>query len=166
MHAKTPPQRYPSADYLAELLTDCLAHLNQPADHPLPEELRVESHQPHIRSVRSKRFAVTLRRVVVPLVIMSLLASGGFALSTRDWSIVPEANESGVANSSADDIGSHVAVVPAEEAPLSAASVDGSAAIPLPWEADEPKLESWDDQLGPILEHVQQRLLESNQLSK
>lgn len=166
LHAKTPPQRYPSAAYLAELLTDCLAHLNQPADHPLPEELRVESHQPHIRSAGSKRFFGTLRRVAVGLVVMSLLAFGGYALSTLDWSTVPDANRSGAANSSVDDIGSHVAVAPAEEAPASADSVDSSAVIPLPWEADEPKLESWDDQLSPILEHVQQRLLESNQMSQ
>ena len=166
LHAKTPPQRYPSADYLAELLTDCLAHLNQPADHPLPEELRVESHQPQIPSGRSVRFAIALRTAVVALGIVSLLAFGGYALSTLDWSPVPETNRSDAANSSVDDIGSHVAVVLAEEAPTSADSVDSSAAIPLPWEADEPKLESWDDQLGPILEHVQQRLLESNQMSK
>ncbi len=167
LHAKTPQQRYPSAAYVAELLTDCLAHLNQPVDHPLPAELlvelRVESHQPHIRSDRSPRFAVTLRRVVVGLVLVGLLVFGGYTLATRDWSTVPETNESGVVDSNVDDVGSHVAVLPALEAPASVTSVDNPTAIPLPWEAGEPQLESWNDQLGPILEHVQQRLLESNQ---
>lgn len=161
LHAKTPPQRYPSAAYLAELLTDCLAHLNQPADHPLPAELRSGGPQPNNRTGRPKRISVTLRRIVVGLVVAGLLAFGGIALLTPGWTVVPDKNESAAATSSAVDISSHVEELHAVEARHSAASMDSSAAPPLPWQADEPKLESWDDQLGAILEHVQQRLLES-----
>lgn len=164
LHAKTPHQRYPSAEYLAELLTDCLAHLNQPADHPLREELRMGNQQ-QIPTDRSKRISATFRMAIVGAIAMGLLVVGIFAISTLNWSSVQNRQERDTASTSVPVIGSPATRRPAEVVPPATTMVDSSNAIPLPWEAVEPKLESWDDQLGPLLEHVQQRLLDTNALS-
>ena len=162
LHAKTPQQRYPSAEYLAELLTDCLAHLNQPADHPLPEELRMGSQLPSVSFNNSKSFAATIRIAIVGLIVTGFLVIGSIALSTFNWSAVQDTKDSGATISNVPGVGSTNSLLAANEVPTLTTSVASPDAIPLPWEADEPKLESWDDQLGPVLEHIRQRILETN----
>jgi serine/threonine protein kinase len=46
LHAKLPADRFNSAEEVAELLEQCLAHVRQPAAAPLPDELTVSSQQP------------------------------------------------------------------------------------------------------------------------
>jgi hypothetical protein len=45
LHAKLPAERFNSAEEVAELLEQCLAHVRQPAAAPLPDELTVSSQQ-------------------------------------------------------------------------------------------------------------------------
>ena len=151
LHAKTPQQRYPSAEYLAELLTDCLAHLNQPADHPLREEMRMGGQQKPISSDRSRLSTAKLRTAIVGVIATGLLAVGSIALSTFNWSSVQDTKDSGATISNVPGVGSTNSLLAANEVPTLTTSVASPDAIPLPWEADEPKLESWDDQLGPVL---------------
>jgi hypothetical protein len=40
LHSKSPADRFPSADEVASLLEQCLAHVRQPAAVPLPDELQ------------------------------------------------------------------------------------------------------------------------------
>jgi serine/threonine protein kinase len=40
LHAKSAADRFQSAEVIAELLTQCLAHVSQPTIHPLPQELQ------------------------------------------------------------------------------------------------------------------------------
>ncbi|MCA9159199.1 MAG: protein kinase [Planctomycetales bacterium] len=164
LHAKTPQQRYPSAAHVAELLTDCLAHLNQAADHPLPEELRTGSQQHAIPSERSQRFAATLGAAMGVAIAMGLLVAGVFTISTFNWFSVQDTKENDLAKPSKIDVVSPARLLPADKASSSTTKVDSPNAIPLPWEAEESKLQSWDDQLGPVLEHINQRILESNAL--
>ncbi len=166
LHAKTPQQRYPSAAYVAELLTECLAHLNQPAEHQLPEELRMASQRKTISPDKSKRFAATLGSTIGVAIAMGLLVAGIFATSTFNWFSVQDTKESGAAKTNKLDVVSPATLLPAEKAPPSTTTMDSPNAIPLPWEAGESKLQSWDDQLGPVLEHINQRILENNAPSK
>ena len=164
LHAKTPQQRYPSAEYLTNLLTDCLAHLNRPTDHPLPEELRMGG-QLTSSSNNPKPLVATLRIAIVGLIVTGFLVIGSIALSTFNWSSVRDAQESGPLNTNASDIGSQATLLPTEEVSPAKTVMDTSNDILLPWEANELELENWDDQLGPLLEHVHQRILDTNALS-
>jgi serine/threonine protein kinase len=60
LHAKLPDARFESAGQLAELLEDCLAHVQQPTVSPLPGSLQKSRHR------RS------LRRLVVPGIVGAL----------------------------------------------------------------------------------------------
>jgi serine/threonine protein kinase len=71
LHAKDPALRYQSADELAELFAQCLAHLQQPTAVPLPEKLQ---SQTTTTPSRRRDFARWLIGVSVAGVIVAGLA--------------------------------------------------------------------------------------------
>jgi hypothetical protein len=68
MLSKAPSDRYASADVVAELLEDCVAHVQQPAANPLPEGLGVV-----LATDQSRRRARWL--VACGVVVMSTMAT-------------------------------------------------------------------------------------------
>ncbi len=48
LHARTPEDRFQSAEEVSSLLNDCLNHAQTP-DHPLPTSLQKQTNAPHIR---------------------------------------------------------------------------------------------------------------------
>lgn len=56
--AKSADDRYESADQLAELLEDCLAHVQQPTTTPLPESLRTTNTENFLTTI-ARRFSFT-----------------------------------------------------------------------------------------------------------
>jgi serine/threonine-protein kinase len=77
--AKDPKDRFASAEELHQLLTECLAHVQQPQTHPLPAALA--AHRRYRASRRSKRIAAGV--VSGALVLSGLLA-------WRPWEAKPQ----------------------------------------------------------------------------
>jgi len=70
---KSAVDRLQTAEHVAELLEQCLAHLQQPDSSPLPE---------HLRSSSSRRTALPFRRagLLVTLAVVALLITAGTML--------------------------------------------------------------------------------------
>lgn len=68
LHAKSAADRFQSAEAVAELLTQCLAHVSQPTIHPLPPEL-----QPTERSSVFSQRLIRSASILSGLAIVALL---------------------------------------------------------------------------------------------
>ena len=80
LHAKSPGDRFTSADEVHELLENCLAHVQQPSAVPLPANCGVSFQLAgsHVRKLRA--YATGLRGALVlmtVLVVAGLLIAGG-----------------------------------------------------------------------------------------
>ncbi len=82
LHAKEASERFQSAEEVAELLEDCLAHVQQPATTPLPvgvQALAAQSQSSSTASVQPNRLKAIHQRIP-PLVKYIAATAGGFAL--------------------------------------------------------------------------------------
>lgn len=105
LHAKQPDQRPESAEAVADLLKQCLAHLQQPTRVPLPQQIawlvRTQTRDRSTRAPLVSRIAITA--------VAFLLIFGGTALwmqSPQDQptsSVVPRSNEQMSDSSSSPD---------------------------------------------------------------
>jgi serine/threonine protein kinase len=123
LHSKQAPDRYESADAVAELLEQCLAHIEQPAVAPLPDGLRPLT--------RNRRW---LRPALIAIISAAILIAGWIAT-------VPFLHETAAppARQQAD-------VTPADVVPAVPAAVDHDASAPPP-----PDAARWDDGLDAQL---------------
>jgi serine/threonine protein kinase len=78
LHAKNPADRFDTAEEVAELLEQCLAHLQQPTEFPLPPQLapkpipsKVEA-APHGAS-RRRRWLVTISGTIALCVVLGVV---------------------------------------------------------------------------------------------
>ena len=82
LHSKRPADRFESASQVSELLTRCLAHLQQPNAAPLPEEVASLVKQPVLRggfwskSVSRKATLIASTFVTASVFVIALVQSG------------------------------------------------------------------------------------------
>jgi serine/threonine-protein kinase len=77
LHAKDLAQRFQSADEVARLFEQCLAHLQQPAAVPLPEQLQIRSAPTGSRQIIRRRWLIGASAAVL------VVAAIGYALHDR-----------------------------------------------------------------------------------
>ncbi len=159
LHSKSARERYPSAQAVATLLTQCLAHASQPTVHALPAELVLKP--PHWRNAKRAWLAVGL--VAASLVGGAWYGWQHSAEKLSSQSLHQATDRSAVDKRSTargDSIeGSTLAPSVGEQiAPL---TTERPHAIELqsdfPWARPMGK-EGWDDQLDPVMNHVRQSL--------
>ena len=117
LHAKDPAGRFASADELAKLLEQCLAHVQQPTAVPLPEAVaatELASVEPRLTATTASLFSSRFHR---PLLIGSFFA-GLLALAAV----------AGIAIRIPQHAGDERSKSPAESAASAAPSVTGNAA--------------------------------------
>ncbi len=81
LHAKSPADRFQSAEEVSQLLTQCVAHCTQPTVHALPKELRSSRWS----SVEAKAIYLVSSALVL------------IALITIAWRMTPQPNTTTVA---------------------------------------------------------------------
>jgi hypothetical protein len=160
LHEKRPEDRIQSAEEVVLLLTDCLAHLNQPALHPLPKELRMV--------VRKRRPVQMLGRTIAVATLCGLVAALLFfgignwfrpAVQPSTTSASPSANPPSTdssgrpANRSSSSMETNTG---AAEQDVSE-NVELVESVVLPWDSPE-TVTTWDDQLTPLLKSIEQTL--------
>jgi serine/threonine protein kinase len=135
LHAKGVTDRFQSAEEVAQLLTQCLAHLSQPTEHSLPRELKTS-----IKSLRVK-----LRSVL--LITAAATVFTALAFLAADYFHVRDATDSTTSHSSAS---------PEPQIPATAST---ATYIELPWKAPDAAT-AWTDNLTPVFQHIEQSLRE------
>jgi WD40 repeat protein len=84
LHAKLPTERFPSADEVAQLLQQCLVHVQQPTVAPLPPELTLEASLPKRAAANKGR-----SRAIVPWLAACFLGLGAAATGIGAWWMQP-----------------------------------------------------------------------------
>ena len=130
LHAKSPAERFQSAEVVSQLLTQCVAHCTQPTVHALPQELRSSRWS----SVKAKAIYMVLSVVVL------------IALITIAWQMIPKSNTATNAPVSSGESTVNVST-----------STIGDGNLALPWNAPD-SVSVWNDNLGPVFQHIEQTL--------
>jgi serine/threonine protein kinase len=163
LHSKSASDRFASADELSALLSECLAHVQQPTLHRLPPQL-------------AKRQRVSRSVLVMGLVAASLLAGFFWLISQpprTDSTLVATTNTIAEEVQAAPEIPVQDATEPIEPGTQAAGPFRDSREIITedgpptpgsdirvikPW--DDPFIDatSWDDQLDGLFKHVEQSL--------
>ena len=142
LHAKLPANRYQSANDVAAVLTACLAHVAQPTVHGLPSELVRPS------LFKSSRFW------------RSAMAIGGASVLVAAGAIIfrpaPEEQSSNADTTIAASNPSPHETSGTESAPVNPTSVESIQSPSLL--PDDTDLNNWDDQLDPVLQHIEEAL--------
>ncbi len=81
LHAKDPAERYQSADEVAQLFEQCLAHVQQPTVAVLPEGLRTRPPAPVVH--RRRPVPWLTRWIIAATAVGFVIAAIGFALRNR-----------------------------------------------------------------------------------
>ncbi len=168
LHSKSASDRFASADELSALLSECLAHVQQPTLHRLPPQL-------------AERQRVSRSVLVTGLVAASLLA-GFFWLIPRpprtDSTFVATTNPTAEEVQAAPEIPVQDAterIEPGIQAvdpfrdshqiitESGAPSPDSDIRVIKPWADVFIDATSWDDQLEGVFNHVEQSLNQMNQ---
>ena len=135
LHAKSPAERFQSAEEVTQLLTQCVAHCTQPTVHALPKEIRSSPWS----LVKSKALYMVLSAGVLVAVV------------TFAWQKIPQSiTTTNTQVSSGQPTASGSTAIPE----------DGNLA--LPWNAPE-AASAWNDNLGPVFLHVEQTLSNANE---
>jgi hypothetical protein len=122
LHSKRADDRYESADAVAALLEQCLAHVEQPAVAALPDDLRPLT--------RGRRW---LRPALIAIIAAALLGGWFVSATFLQKAASPPARQ-------------RANVVPTEVAPAVPAAADHDASTPPP-----PDAARWDDGLDAQL---------------
>jgi serine/threonine protein kinase len=128
---KSADDRLQTAEHSAELLEQCLAHLQQPDSCPLPEMLQ---------SVRSRRTTLPFRMagLLVTLAVVALMITAGMMLTNRPSSKDAASQDTAESNAATVESSNTVSVGPSPE----------NTALP------ESPLAPWDDGLEQQLEEL------------
>lgn len=86
--AKSADDRFDSAEQVAELLEDCLAHVQQPTTTPLPAGVQALAAQTRSRSLpKNRRKANVIKLIALRLVLKGSHIVKQFKISTLLWSL-------------------------------------------------------------------------------
>ena len=135
LHAKQVEERFQSAEEVAQLLTQCLAHFTQPTVHSLPKELFI--------SRKSRLFSLQktfLRRTALISGLTATLFAVAYLLIASF--------------SSHDTTGGKTAVNEVTPIPTANPSNTNLDKIELPWSKPE-NATNWNDNLSPVFEHIE-----------
>ncbi len=157
LHAKSMTDRFQSADEVAHLLTQCLAHVTQPTRHSLPIELRGKPQRSRIGSLSAK----TIRLAWAGGLLATVSAGAWMALTHNE---PPAATTSGAARSERADQPS-LADSPAGSLAESeqtleragAAQADRMDQVMRPWDSPD-ATSGWNDNLSPLFQHIERTL--------
>lgn len=138
LHAKRPEDRLQSAEEVAVLLTECLAHLNQPSVHPISKQLRVEQR---LRRLPIRWLALALGLFVLPI--------GAVTYGINTWRRLAQQTAPTAMN-----VEAAAGLSQTSDSQTSAGAADEVA---LPWETAE-TITDWNDQLAPLLESIEQAI--------
>lgn len=142
LHAKQVEDRFQSAEAVAQLLTQCLAHFTQPTVHMLPKELFI-SRKPTKLSLRK----MSLRKAALIGGLTTVLFAAAYLLITSLYSHDTANSKSFLK----------------EETPIPTASQSTPTTNPrntnleeieLPWSNPEDAT-NWNDSLSPVIEHIE-----------
>lgn len=142
LHAKSPADRFQSANEVAQLLTECLAHLAQPNIHPLPPELQ-EQRPP--RRLFSKRRTQAFAWIAAAAITLTTIAIAFLRPSTLA-NIVPMIDP---ASQTDPPAATTLKTTVSTEPPT------------LPWSSPD-SASAWNDNLDPVLKHIEESLLQDS----
>jgi serine/threonine protein kinase len=163
LHSKSASDRFASADELSALLSECLAHIQQPTLHGLPSQLA--QRQRVSRSVLvTGLVAASLLAGFYWLILRPPRADSPFVATTNPTAeevqaapeiLVPDATEPVESGTQAVDPSRDSREIITEEG---APTPDSDIRVIKPW--DDPFIDatSWDDQLDGVFKHVEQSL--------
>lgn len=136
LHAKSSLDRFQSADEVAQLLTQCLAHFTQPTVHALPDELR----QSHWSILKGKTLYVASSILIATLIFVALSAF------PKPQSATLPSDNSGT--------------IPANVGSSADNSIDEEP--PTPWNSPE-AVTDWNDNLSPLFQRIEKSLSKSRE---
>ncbi|MEZ6061578.1 MAG: serine/threonine-protein kinase [Planctomycetaceae bacterium] len=144
LHAKSPDDRFQSADEVAGVLGKCLAHVQQPTTVQLPEECRSSE-----RALISPRRRRTIIAGCAAAVVIGLLMFRENGPGFREGEAPAEPRSTPDALSAIDSRNRLVAPATEPNSELPAAS-DSDAAGDLDWNTLSEELQSFDADLAPF----------------
>ena len=150
--AKSVADRFQSAEEVAQLLTQCLAHVAQPTAHELPSELRQPRSSPFkVKSLRAAGLLITL------LAFITITAWFTFRNSNKPVIEPPAHNEPPFAASTDPASTEPTSSKPTTSEPATNTSTSPGAQLALPWDSPD-SASAWNDNLSPILQHIERSL--------
>ncbi|MEQ8791799.1 MAG: serine/threonine-protein kinase [Pirellulaceae bacterium] len=138
LHAKHPGDRFQSASQVAELLQCCLAHVQHPESHALPESLLESGDRDHAAKARTR---VTSFAVIASTLVLTGL--GALAVFLPRWHSSP-----------ADD---HNAG-PSPRTVQSESSTSGASVVETPAPPAADVSTQWDDEVDAALDRVEESI--------
>jgi serine/threonine protein kinase len=145
LHAKQPDDRYQSAAEVAELLSQCLAHVQQPESHPLPPELAGDDG--HGRAQWKRRTIATVGAAGVAL----LALGAAVAFSPGMFS----SHDGGASN-----------LHSSRDAGETGAAVNGASPAAESGPRDDDLSTRWDDEIGESLDDLDETIQQLDEDSR
>lgn len=153
--AKRPEDRYQSAERVATLLAECLAHLTQPTVHAVPRELCDEG-MGLLGAVGRRLAIVAACCVALAGVVYAFWPDVG---ETEQPAVGPQTQRVEVQTANEQTLAGQTPNIAGAEEPEATVSATEDAL--LPWQ-DPESIDAWSDQLTPLFQHIEQALREGS----